>query len=83
VVAVTPEMAARLRAPVSGETTPETPTHGRLLTPEQLAVRWGVGKSQVWRLGRDGKVPTVMVGRYMRFRVADVEAWEQNGGVGQ
>jgi excisionase family DNA binding protein len=68
---------------VPGETTPEASTHGRLLTPAQLAERWSVAVSQVWRLGRDGKVPVVMVGRYMRFRLADVEAWEQSGGVGQ
>jgi excisionase family DNA binding protein len=54
----------------------------RLLTPEQVAERWSVGKSQVWRLAREGHLPSVHVGRYVRFRLADLETWEQEGGCG-
>lgn len=40
----------------------------RLLTAEQVAARWQVPKSQVYRLAREGRVPVVRLGRYMRFR---------------
>jgi excisionase family DNA binding protein len=54
----------------------------RLLTADELAARWSVGKSQVWRLARESRVPTVHIGRYVRFRLVDLEAWERNGGSG-
>jgi excisionase family DNA binding protein len=48
----------------------------RLLTAEQLADRWQVSKAQVYRLARDSRIPTVAIGRYYRFRVSAIEAWE-------
>jgi excisionase family DNA binding protein len=53
-----------------------TLTAARLLTAEQLAERWQVPKSHVWRLARRGEIPTVRLGRYMRFRLESIEAWE-------
>jgi excisionase family DNA binding protein len=47
-----------------------------LLTANDLAERWQVPKSHVYRLARDGRVPVVRIGRYFRFRVASIEAWE-------
>lgn len=52
----------------------------RLLTADDLAARWGVPKSHIYRLARGGAVPVVKLGRYRRFRPADVEAFEANGG---
>ena len=54
----------------------------QLLTAEQLADRWQVSKAQVYRLARDGRIPAVPIGRYYRFRLAAIEAWEaaQEGG---
>jgi excisionase family DNA binding protein len=49
----------------------------RLLTAEQLAARWQVPKSHVYRLTREGRIPTVRLGRYYRYRLAAVEAWER------
>jgi excisionase family DNA binding protein len=54
----------------------DTLTASRLLTAEQLAERWQVQKSHVWRLARRGEIPTVRLGRYMRFRLESIEAWE-------
>lgn len=51
-------------------------TSARLLTADELAERWQVSKAQVYRLARDGRIPTVAIGRYYRFRLASVEAWE-------
>jgi excisionase family DNA binding protein len=49
----------------------------RLLTAEQLAARWQVPKSHVYPLTREGRIPTVRLGRYYRYRLAAVEAWER------
>jgi excisionase family DNA binding protein len=48
----------------------------QLLTAEQLAERWQVPKSHVYRLAREGKIPTVALGRYRRFRLDAIEAFE-------
>lgn len=48
----------------------------RLWTAEELADRWRVSKGQVYRLAREGKVPTVWIGRYCRFSPAAIEAFE-------
>jgi excisionase family DNA binding protein len=57
----------------------------RLLTADELADRWQVPKSHVYRLTREGKVPSVPLGRYYRYRLRAIEAWEheqerRNGG---
>lgn len=49
----------------------------QLMTADELAVRWQVPKTQVWRLARDGQVPVVRIGRYMRFRRDSIERWEE------
>ena len=54
----------------------------RLLTADELAKRWQVPKAQVYRLSREGVVPTVRIGRYFRYSLAAVEAFEAAGGVG-
>jgi excisionase family DNA binding protein len=51
---------------------------GQLLTAEQLAKRWQVPKSHVYRLAREGKVPTVELGRYRRWRLDAIEQYEQS-----
>jgi excisionase family DNA binding protein len=53
----------------------------RLLTADELAKRWQVPKAQVYRLSREGVVPTVRIGRYFRYSLAAVEAFEAAGGV--
>jgi excisionase family DNA binding protein len=53
---------------------------GRLLTADDVAERWQVSRSQVYALARAGKVPTVAIGRYYRFRLEELEEWERRGG---
>lgn len=53
----------------------------RLLTADDLATRWQVPRSHVYRLAREGKLPVVQLGRYRRFRPAEIEAFEVAGGV--
>lgn len=54
--------------------------HDRLLTADDLAERWQVSRSQVYALVRAGKLPTVAIGRYYRFRLDALIEWEQRGG---
>ena len=49
---------------------------GQLLTADQLAERWQVPKSHVYRLAREGRVPVIQLGRYRRFSLAAIEAFE-------
>jgi excisionase family DNA binding protein len=51
----------------------------RLLTPEQIADRWQVPRSQVYRLTREGRIPTVPIGRYYRYRLDAIEEYERSG----
>jgi excisionase family DNA binding protein len=48
----------------------------RLLTADQLAERWQVPRSHVYRLTRDHKIPTVRLGRYYRYRLDVIERFE-------
>jgi excisionase family DNA binding protein len=52
-------------------------TASQLLTADQLSERWQVPKSQVYRLAREGDLPTVHIGRYYRFRLDDITEWER------
>jgi excisionase family DNA binding protein len=52
-----------------------------LLTADDLAERWQVPKSHVYRLTRDGRMPAVKLGRYRRYRPSAVEAFEAEGGI--
>lgn len=47
-----------------------------LLTADELAARWQVEKSHVYRLSREGAIPAVKLGRYYRFRLDLIEAFE-------
>ncbi len=55
---------------------------GRLLIADELAERWQVPRSHVYRLSRDGLLPTVQLGRYKRWRLDAIEAFEAAGGGG-
>jgi excisionase family DNA binding protein len=57
-----------------------TPLGERHLSPEQLAERLGVPVRTVyaWRQRVPRKGPRgIRVGRYVRYRLADVQAWEE------
>jgi excisionase family DNA binding protein len=51
-------------------------TGAQLLTADQLADRWQVPKSHVYRLTREGQVPAVKLGRYYRYRLDAIERFE-------
>ena len=47
-----------------------------LLTAEQLAERWQVPKAHVYALTRRGAIPVVKLGKYYRYRLDAIEAFE-------
>ena len=53
---------------------------GSLLTADQVAQRWQVSKSHVYRLAREGVIPTVALGRYYRFQIEAIAEFERGGG---
>ncbi len=53
---------------------------GRLLTAEEVAERWAVPRAHVYRMAREGLLPTVQLGRYKRWRVDALEDFERRGG---
>ena len=61
------------------------PQGDRLLTAEQLADGWQLaGKTAVYRLTREGAIPTVKLGKkFYRYRLSDIEAFEAAGGVSE
>lgn len=46
-----------------------------LLTAEQVAAVLGVPRSWVYEQSRAGRIPTVTLGRYRRYRREAIEAW--------
>ena len=48
-----------------------------VLTVEQLAQRWAMPPWSVYDLVRKGKVAALRIGRRVRFRLADIEAYEE------
>lgn len=61
---------------MDGISTITTASAERLLTADDLAARWQVPKSHVYRLTREGKVPAVRLGRYYRYRLDQIEHFE-------
>ena len=55
-------------------------TGAALLTADDLAARWQVPTSQVYRLTRGGELAVVRLGRYYRYRLEAVEEFERGGG---
>jgi len=52
-----------------------TPTSGSLMTAGEVAELLGVPKSWVYEQSRRGRIPTVMLGRYRRYRLTAIEEW--------
>lgn len=51
----------------------------RFLSPEQLAERYGVPVSTIYRWNYSKNGPRfVHLGRHCRYRLSDVEAWEES-----
>jgi excisionase family DNA binding protein len=76
----------RLRAILASTEDPHGASDDRLLDPDEVARRWGVTRAHVYRLAREKKLPkgvVVELGRYYRFRLRGLEAFEEAGGTGE
>jgi excisionase family DNA binding protein len=66
-------MSTAVAEPVESE-------RGQLLTAEDVARRWQVPTSHVYRLAREGGLPVVQLGRYRRFSLVAIKEFEEAGG---
>jgi excisionase family DNA binding protein len=48
-----------------------------MLTPKQVAERFNVAQSTVYQWARRGKVPFTRIGKCVRFKPEDIEAFAQ------
>lgn len=46
-----------------------------LLTADQVADKLGVPKTWVYEQSRKGRIPTVTLGRYRRYRAETIDRW--------
>jgi excisionase family DNA binding protein len=68
------------RAALAGERL-EPAEPDQLLTADDLAARWRVRREMIYRLAREGDLPTVRLGpRYVRFSLSAIAEFEKNGG---
>jgi excisionase family DNA binding protein len=51
-----------------------------LLTPKEVAAILRVDKSWVYRAAREGSLPAVKLGHYVRFEERVLDEWIRNGG---
>ncbi|MBT9133766.1 MAG: putative DNA-binding proteinA [Firmicutes bacterium] len=51
---------------------------GDVLTIEELAAYLKIPKSTLYKLVREGKIPSQKVGRHWRFRKAAIDHWLEN-----
>jgi excisionase family DNA binding protein len=58
-----------------GSSRPRPRSGGPLLTAEQVGELLGVPKSWVYEQSRRGRIPTVTLGRYRRYRREAIERW--------
>ncbi len=70
----------REEAPVTSTTRSDSQTEascprGSLLTADDVAEFLGVPVSWVYQQSRVGRIPTVTLGRYRRYRREAIEAW--------
>jgi excisionase family DNA binding protein len=47
----------------------------RLLTPEEVADLLSLTRDTVIKKAREGKMPSLKLGKAIRFRLATIEAW--------
>lgn len=48
------------------------------LSPKEICARWGLHSETIRRLIRAGKLPAIYIGRLIRVRVSDLEAFENS-----
>jgi excisionase family DNA binding protein len=65
-------------APATGPTGSEPASTGAvLLTARQAARALAISERKLWELTKQGQIPHVRVGRAVRYRPADLDAWAE------
>lgn len=52
-----------------------TEDDARLKTYKATAAYLSVSEREVWRMGKEGIIPTIRIGRCVRFDVRDLDEW--------
>lgn len=47
----------------------------KLLTPDEVAARLGIARKTVIVWAREGRLPSIRVGRFVRFDPAEFDRW--------
>ncbi len=68
-------VSAPLEPPAKIAPAKAAPAEAEFCTVEELAARLRVTKATIYRMARRGELPYYAIGRAMRFRLADVEAF--------
>jgi excisionase family DNA binding protein len=66
---------SRMVAASCGATSPQPPDAATLLTMPQVAKRLAIPEGRAYELARQGQLPTVKVGKYVRVPLAELETW--------
>ncbi|OPZ70478.1 MAG: Helix-turn-helix domain protein [bacterium ADurb.Bin478] len=53
---------------------------GDVLTIEELALYLKIPKSTLYKLVREGRIPSQKIGRHWRFRKAAIDRWLEEAG---
>ena len=65
----------RMMTASSGTTSEKQGSEGTLLTLPQVATRLAIPEGRAYELARQGTLPTVRVGKYVRVPLAEFETW--------
>lgn len=57
------------------------PVTEKLLSPKQLADRWGISIETLKRRRRTGELRTLKMGRLVRFKLSDILAMEDGASI--
>jgi excisionase family DNA binding protein len=52
---------------------------GEVMTIEELAAYLKISKSTLYKLAREGKVPSNKIGRHWRFQKRSIDRWLEGG----
>lgn len=55
-------------------------TFERWLSVDEIAEHLGISKVSIYKWVEAGKIPAHKVGRLLRFKVSEIDAWVRDGG---
>jgi len=62
---------SRARKPADGDAASKP----SLLTADEVAAKLGMDKEWIWEQSRRGRIPTIRLGRFYRYREDAIDAW--------